>query len=66
MAERSHARRGKQPTGGGRKADPSVTNAISDRLRSFYDDVLSEPVPDELALLVKRLAGDTNGGSKPD
>lgn len=35
--------------------DPTIQHQIGDQLRSMYDDVLREPVPDRFLALLKRL-----------
>lgn len=40
-----------------RTPDPAISAAIGRQLKSLYDGVLTEPVPDALSELVKRLAG---------
>lgn len=42
------------------KSDPLVAAAIGQKLRTMYDDMLSEPVPSDLAELVRRLSGGTD------
>jgi hypothetical protein len=42
-------------------ADPVVSAAIGRQLKSLYDGVLTEPVPDALSELVKRLASNDKG-----
>jgi hypothetical protein len=37
-------------------ADPAISEAIGQQLKSLYDSVLTEPVPDALSDLVKKLA----------
>jgi hypothetical protein len=43
------------------KSDPLVAAAIGQKLRTMYDDMLSEPVPSDLAELVRRLSGGSDG-----
>lgn len=43
--------------------DQTVTEAIGRQLKSAYDEVLTEPVPQELSDLVARLAKES--GSRP-
>lgn len=40
------------------RADPLVAAAIGQKLRTMYDGMLSEPVPSDLADLVRRLSGE--------
>lgn len=47
-----------------RPADPTVSAAIGSRLRAVYDEVLTEPVPKELADLVARLSSGQSGGDQ--
>ena len=42
-------------------ADAAISTAIGRQLKSLYDGVLTEPVPDALSELVKRLAGNEKG-----
>lgn len=44
-----------------RRTDPVVAAAIGQKLRTMYDGMLSEPVPSDLADLVRRLSGDADG-----
>lgn len=44
-----------------RRTDPAVAAAIGQKLRTMYDGMLSEPVPSDLADLVRRLSGDADG-----
>ena len=41
--------------------DPAISAAIGRQLKSLYDGVLTEPVPDALSELVKRLASNDKG-----
>ena len=43
-----------------RRTDPVVAAAIGQKLRTMYDGLLSEPVPSDLADLVRRLSGDAD------
>ncbi|MGD9740115.1 MAG: NepR family anti-sigma factor [Bauldia sp.] len=60
MTERP-PRRQLKTKGDKRRADPAVSAAIGSKLRAVYDEVLSEPVPQGLADLVKRLSSNTDG-----
>ncbi|MCW5714831.1 MAG: hypothetical protein KIT43_10005 [Bauldia sp.] len=42
------------------RTDPLVAAAIGQKLRTMYDGLLSEPVPADLADLVRRLSGDAD------
>jgi hypothetical protein len=57
------ARNASRPAKARKPADPAISAAIARQLRSLYDGVLTEPVPDALSELVKRLAA--NDGGKP-
>lgn len=45
------------------RTDPVVAAAIGQKLRTMYDGMLSEPVPSDLADLVRRLSGDGKSGA---
>jgi hypothetical protein len=49
--DRSSQRSRRGPPG-----QPSIADAVGEKLRTVYGDVLSEPVPAELSDLVRRLA----------
>ncbi|WP_233245696.1 NepR family anti-sigma factor [Marinicauda salina] len=40
--------------------------ALGDRLREYYDDVASEPVPDEFRELLDKLAKSRRSGGRED
>ncbi|MGV8840633.1 MAG: NepR family anti-sigma factor [Bauldia sp.] len=53
--------KGEKPRRSG-KADPLVATAIGQKLRTMYDGMLAEPVPSDLADLVRRLSGGSADG----
>ncbi len=53
--------KGNRPERRSGRTDPVIAAAIGQKLRSMYDGMLSEPVPPDLADLVRRLSGDTDG-----
>jgi hypothetical protein len=58
---RPRAKNASRPAKGRAPADPAIGAAIGRQLKSLYDGVLTEPVPDVLSELVKRLAGQERG-----
>lgn len=54
--------KGERPPRRPGKADPLVATAIGQKLRTMYDGMLAEPVPPDLADLVRRLNGNGADG----
>jgi hypothetical protein len=50
-----------KPAGGGRRRSPG-SEAIGDRLRTIFDDVVNEPVPDEFMRLLEQADKNRRGG----
>ena len=59
--ERKQGANASRPAKAKTPADPVISTAIGRQLKSLYDGVLTEPVPDALSELVKRLAGSEKG-----
>ncbi|MCC6736437.1 MAG: hypothetical protein IT534_09960 [Bauldia sp.] len=54
--------KGEKPARRTGKADPLVATAIGQKLRTMYDGMLAEPVPSDLADLVRRLSDGARDG----
>lgn len=50
--------------GGGTKSGPNVRSYIERQLKSVYDDVLNQPIPDRFLDLLNALDGPVAAGSK--
>jgi len=50
--------------GGGTKSGPNVRSYIERQLKSVYDDVLNQPIPDRFLDLLNALDGPANAGAR--
>lgn len=51
-----------KPTGGGRRRGTAAAEALGDRLRTMFDDVVDEPVPDDFLKLLEQADKNQRGG----